>query len=161
MSKMMVTVLTTNTLYIKSRYGSDATRARPLRASRHPTQFPQRSASIFVWLHTVNIHSTLYFCELFFPSIVRQVYYSLLPMSPPQQTRMVPTLNASQKLLKMCRQTSPITLKCTWRRTGRYSSYLKVLQNGYITNTTNPRITRLIRSEKSSRNTKTHKVNNW
>jgi len=30
----------------------------------------------------------------------------------------------------------------------------------YSENTANPRITRLIRSEKSSRNTKTHKVNN-
>jgi hypothetical protein len=109
---------------------------RSLWASRHPSQFPQRSASIFVWLHTVNIHSMLYFCELFFSSFVRQVYYSL-PLSPAQQTRMVPTLNAAHKLLKMCRLTSPIALKCLWRRTGRYSSYLKVLQNGDATPTSN------------------------
>jgi len=64
-------------------------------------------------------------------------YYSLLPTSPAQQTRTVPTLNAAQKLLKTCRQTSPITLKCTWRRTGRYISYLKVLQNGDVTPTSN------------------------
>ena len=39
---------------------------------------------------------------------------------------------------------------------------LRVLDgNNIIHYTANPRITRLIRSEKSSRNTKTRKVNNW
>jgi hypothetical protein len=54
--------------------------------------------------------------------------------------------------------TSPVEFASEASHSGVWENHDLTLQP-VITYTANPRITRLIRSEKSSRNTKTHKVN--